>query len=83
MQITFHTQGGPRKVKTTDQKLIDFIKWAKTFRNGYGHRPKHPLDYIEIAEQLYYVDGWISEADCSYYRKAFTDIILNFKKDAV
>ena len=51
--VTFSTNGGSQMVRITDPKLIEFIEDTKDLRDQYGHNPTHPMEYAEIAYQLY------------------------------
>lgn len=77
MVFTFRTNGGPQVVEITDEKVANFIEETRYFE-CYGENPAHPIDFCQIAYQLY-LDDEISEEDYHFYYEKFVEIMKNFK----
>jgi hypothetical protein len=78
--FTFKTIGGPQVVEITDEKVSKFIEAASNCKDEYGDRPEHPIDFCQIAYQLY-LAGKIDQELKDYLFKSFADIMKNFKYD--
>lgn len=75
--FTFDTIGGPKVVEILDKKIVNFINTTKNFEDNWGDNPTTPIDFIQIANQLYY-DDMITEQDRDYYYEKFSDIFKNY-----
>ena len=78
MRIQFKTNGGPQAVEIKDETIIDFIKGARNCKNQYGETPNHPIDYCQIAYQLY-LEDCITEEEYNNIYNGMLHIMENFK----
>ena len=79
MRFKFETNGGPQDVEITDERVVKFIEATKHFK-CYGENPKHPIDFCQIAYQLY-LDDEIDKEYKDYLFKRFTEIMNGFRYD--
>jgi hypothetical protein len=77
--FTFKTNGGPQEVEITDERVAKFIEATRHFE-CYGENSKHPIDFCQIAYQLY-LDDEIDKEYKDYLIQSFTEIMKNFKYD--